>query len=369
MPSASQPFTLALFTLLLTACQPSPDPPPTQAEAPAPEPAEVIAMEVHDPAFHSLVPEDLKLEVLGEGYSWSEGPVWVADGDYLLFSDVPQNVIYRWHETDGVQPWIRPSGYTGSTPREGEPGSNGLVIDAEGRLLLCQHGDRRVARLAQPLAELTVDTAPGDNADNFETVADRFDGKRFNSPNDLVLHPSGDLYFTDPPYGLVGGADSPDRELDHYGVYRIATDGSVTLLHDQLSRPNGIALSPDGTTLYVANSDPQAALWMAWTLGEDGTLSDGRVLHDATSQVSDERPGLPDGMKIDADGNLFATGPGGIWVFSADGKHLGTLRLPDPTANCAFGEDGRSLFVTSNHRLLRVRLNSRGLGFDEPPAS
>ncbi len=354
----------ALAAVLTLACGPATTPEEaTPADTPTDEskPVSVDLFEVHDPSFHDLIPADARIDVLAEGYSWSEGPVWVKDGAYLLFSDVPQNVIHRWSETDGAQPWIRSSGYTDSTPRGGEPGSNGLAIDADGNLVLCQHGDRRLARLRLPVAEQV------DGPHEFVTVADRFDGKRFHSPNDLVIHPSGDIYFTDPPYGLDGGPESPQREMEHHGVYRVATDGSVTLLYADLTRPNGIALSPDGKTLYMANSDPEQAVWMAWSLSEDGQLRDGKIFYDATATVSEERPGLPDGMAVDESGNVFATGPGGVWVFNPEGRHLGTLRLADPTANCTFGDDGRSLFLTSNNRLLRIRLATRGLEFQETP--
>lgn len=325
-------------------------------------------LESHDREFFEVVPEDAEIEVLGTGYTWSEGPVWVrgtgSRGGFLLFSDVPEDTVHRWDEENGVRTWIRPSGLTGDDPRSREPGANGLVIDDEGRLLLCQHGDRRVARLTQPpSAGPWVD----DSAAPFETLARAYDGLRFHSPNDLVIHPGGAIYFTDPPYGLPGGPDSEAREMDHHGVYRLAIDGTVDLVHDGLTRPNGIILSPDGGTLYVANSDPERAIWMSWPVRDDGSLGEGSVFHDATAQVSDERPGLPDGMAVDADGRLFATGPGGVWVFAADGRHLGTLRMADPTANCTFGDDdGRSLFVTSNHRLLRIRMDTVGLGFETP---
>ncbi len=301
-----------------------------------------------DPAFDKLVPKDARVERIAEGFDWSEGPVWVPrDGGYLLFSDVPQNVVYQWKPGAKVREFLRPSGYTGKTPRGGEPGSNGLLLDAKGRLVLMQHGDRRVARLE-------------DGA--FVTLADGYMGKRFNSPNDGVYHSNGDLYFTDPPYGLVKGVDDPARELDFQGVYRLSKDGQVTLLTKELSRPNGIAFSPDEKTLYVANSDPERAIWMAFPVKEDGTLGPGRVFADVTKSVGSKK-GLPDGMKVDAHGNLFATGPGGVLVFSPDGKHLGTFETGEATANCGWGEDGTTLFITADMYIGRVKLNTRGKGF------
>ena len=299
-----------------------------------------------DPALDALVAPDARPEVLARGYKWSEGPVWT--GGAVLFSDVPNNVIWRWHESEGVREFLRPSGYTGSVPRGGEPGSNGLAVDGAGRLYMCQHGDRRIARLAP-------------DGKSFETVADRYDGKRFNSPNDLVVRPNGDVYFSDPIYGLVGHEKDPAREIPWSGVYRARAGGGVDLLDKTLTYPNGLAFSPDGKTLYVAVSDPARAIWMAYDVGGDGGVSNGRVFFDATSFVKAGKKGLPDGMKIDVAGNLFATGPGGVFVFSAAGKHLGTIVTGEPTANCAFGDDGGTLYMTANDKLTRIRLKTRGL--------
>jgi gluconolactonase len=304
-------------------------------------------------ALDELVPPDARFEVLAEGFEWTEGPLWVADGGYLLFSDIPPNSIYRWQEQAGHELWLTPSGYTGSTPRSGEPGSNALLLDPEGQLVLCQHGDRRMARMAADL---------GEPRPEFTTLADLYQGKRLNSPNDAVFHSSGALYFTDPPYGLADGPDDPTRELDFEGVFRLAVDGSVSLLTSELSRPNGIAFSPDEKILYVSNSDPERAVWMAYDVLADGSLENGRVFFDATPWVG-ERQGLPDGMKVDVQGNIFASGPGGILVFSARGEHLGTLSTTRAASNCAFGDDGSTLFVTAHTQLLGIRLTTRGLGF------
>ena len=306
-----------------------------------------------DPRFNQLIPKGARLEQLAEGFIWVEGPVWVKKGGYVLFSDIPNNVVNKWQEGKGVSTYLKPSGYTGKTPRGGkagdEPGSNGLRLDAQGRLVLCQHGDRQVLRI-EPDGKKTV-------------LASRYMGKRLNSPNDLVFKSNGDLYFTDPPYGLPKNWDDPARELDFCGVYRVsAKDGKLTLLTKEMSRPNGIAFSPDEKTLYVANSDPKRAIWMAFDVKADGTLGKGRVFFDATKWV-DKKPGLPDGMKVDQKGNLFATGPGGVFVFAPDGTHLGTIATGDRTANCAFGNDGSVLYVAVNHRLCRIRTSTKGLGF------
>lgn len=313
-----------------------------------------------DPALDALVDPSARFEVLGGGLDWSEGPVWIRDGGFLLFSDVPQNRIYKWRKGDGLTVWLEPSGYTGEVPRAGEPGSNGLVLDGDGRLVLCQHGDRRVARL---------DATWDDPRPSFVTLASTYDGKRFNSPNDLVFDQDGNLYFTDPPYGLEGGPEDPKREIAFQGVYRVSPEGNVTLVTGELTRPNGVGLSPDERTLYVSNSDPERAVWMAYDLKDDGTVGEGRVFFDATPLVGEERPGLPDGFAVDHAGNLFATGPGGIFVFSPDGKHLGTLHTGQATANCTFGGDGKTLYATADAYLLRIPLKTTGLGFEEKTAT
>ncbi len=300
-----------------------------------------------DPRFDELVPADAKLEVLAEGFEWTEGPVWSKSEGYLLFSDIPRNTIYRWDEENGLRVYIRPAGYSGAEPPGFELGTNGLLFDAEGRLVACDHGNRQIVRF---------DTT------NFTrtTLADRYEGKRLNSPNDAVFRSNGDLYFTDPPYGLRGLNDSPLKELPYNGVYRLSADGELTLLTDELSFPNGIAFSPDEKTLYVANSDPNRAIWMAYDVNDDGTISNGRVFFDATPWVKAGRRGAPDGMKVDRSGNLFATGPGGLVVLSPDGTHLGTIVTGQATSNCAFGDDGSTLYITADNLLLRVRLNTRG---------
>jgi len=298
--------------------------------------------------FDKLIPKDAKLERLADGYRWAEGPVWVPrDGGFVLFSDIPNNRVIKWQQGKGASVYLRPSGYTGTEKFTGpEPGSNGLAVDKEGRLILCQHGDRRVARLEDG---------------KFVTLADKYRGKRLNSPNDLVFKSNGDLYFTDPPYGLPKNIDDPNKELDFQGVYRLTPKGELTLLTKEMSRPNGIAFAPDEKTLYVANSDPKLAVWMAFPVQEDGTLGKGRVFFDATKWVGKDRPGLPDGMKVDRDGNLFATGPGGVLVFAPDGTHLGTLATGVPTANCGWGDDGSVLYVTANTALCRIKTSTKGL--------
>ena len=301
-----------------------------------------------DARFDPLIPRDAALEKLAAGFQWSEGPVWVRDGGYLLFSDIPNNAVMKWQEGQGISVFLKPSGYTGAAPRGGESGSNGLTLDGAGRLILCQHGDRRVVRREKD--------------GRWTVLADRYEGKRFNSPNDCAFKSNGDLYFTDPPYGLPKGADDPGRELDFCGVYRLSADGKLTLLVNDMTRPNGIAFSPDEKTLYVSQSDPQKAVWMAFSVRDDGTLDRGRIFFDATGWTK-TRKGLPDGLKVDKAGDLFATGPGGVNVFSPDGTFLGRINTGEPTANCCFAEDGSVLYVTANKYLCRIKTRTKGCGF------
>jgi gluconolactonase len=307
-----------------------------------------------DPALDALVPSDAKMEIIVDGLDWCEGPLWIpADGGFLIFSDIPSNKIYRWDAQHGKQEYLYPAGYTGTTSRGGEIGTNGSTLDKDGRLVLCQHGDRRVARMNAPLDKPEP---------RYVTVADKYDGKRFNSPNDATLHSSGAIYFTDPPYGLEGNMDDPAKELDFQGVYRVTPDGQVTLLTKEMERPNGITFSPDEKTLYVANSHGPRPVIMAYTVLEDGTLGEGKVFFDAT-ELSKTRQGAPDGMEVDENGNLFATGPGGVLIFSPEGKHLGTLKTGQATSNVAFGEDGKTLFITADMYIVRVPLSTKGKGF------
>lgn len=304
------------------------------------------SIEVFDEELHDILDVDAAPAIIGEGFQWSEGPVWVDSHDFLLFSDVPQNRIYKWTEEAGVTIYLEPSGYTGETGREGELGSNGLIIGNDGSLLLCQHGDRRIARMEAPVDQPEPE---------FSTIGDTYEGKRFHSPNDLIQHSSGDVYFTDPPYGLEGYVDDPTMELDFYGVFRIDSEGETHLLTDELTRPNGLAFSPDEELLYVANSDPEKALWMVYDVMEDGNIANGRVFHDATDQVGDA-PGLPDGMKVTREGNIFATGPGGVWIFTPDGNVLGKITTGEFISNCAFDEEERFLYMTADSYLLRLAL-------------
>jgi gluconolactonase len=302
-----------------------------------------------DRALDAVVDVASPIEVLGTGYRWAEGPVWVKDGGYLLFNDVPNNTCHRWKDGEGVTPFLKPSGLTGPIPPGiREAGANGLAIDAEGRLVMADSGTRAVAAVDLKTKAKTI-------------LADRYEGKRFNSCNDVAIHRNGTIYFTDPPYGLAEGDASPLKEQPFNGVYRRSPRGEVHLIASDLKRPNGVALSPDMQTLYVAMSDEARPHILAYPLDVDGGAMDGpRLFHDFAPGIARKLPGLPDGLKVDAAGRVFATGPGGVHVLSPQGKALGLIATGKAIANCAFGEDGRTLFLTSSDMLARVRLKSSG---------
>ncbi len=302
-----------------------------------------------DSRLDQLIAADAKLEVLASGFEWSEGPIWIKDGGYLLFSDIPRNSIMKWKEGEGLSLYMKPAGYTGVADYGREPGSNGLTLGPEGHLTMCEHGDRRISQLTKDGGK--------------RTLADNYQGKRLNSPNDLVYKSNGDLYFTDPPYGLPKNFDDPRRELDFCGVYRLTPTGQLTLLASDMTRPNGLAFSPDEKTLYVAQSDPKQAIWKAFPVNADGMLGEGRIFQDVTTQVG-KMPGLPDGLKVDQNGNLFATGPGGVSIFAPDGTLLGRIDTGEATANCAWGgDDGSTLYITADMYVCRIRTKTKGAGW------
>jgi gluconolactonase len=323
---------------------------PERTRADDKKPQSLGTIERLKPAFDKLIPPGAVLERLTEDvYAWTEGPVWVPrDGGFLLFSDIPNNRVMKWQEGKGASVFLKPSGYNGKRTDLKEPGSNGLLLDPEGRLILMQHGERRVARLEKDGKTITP-------------LAERYDGKRFNSPNDGAFHSNGDLYFTDPPYGLMvkDKEGFPGMEMDFCGVYRLSKAGKLTLLTKEMSKPNGIAFSPDEKTLYVSNSDPKKAVWMAFPVEKDGTLGKGKVFYDATEWAG-KKKGLPDGMKVDKDGNLFATGPGGVLVFAPDATLLGVLATGVPTANCGWGGDGSVLYVCADKAVCRIKTKTMG---------
>ena len=351
-----------------------------------------VAMNVErmDPALDLIVPAQPVLEriVTGPGhraaelqrrFRWTEGPVWIPgsalsrvgavfssehrhelrETGYLLFAEIPSNSIQKWKPGQGVSVFLQPSGYKGKEPFPGpEPGSNGMTLDSRGRLTVAGHAQRDVWRLEHidPKAQLTV-------------LADTYEGKQLNSPNDLTYKSDGSLYFTDPPYGLPGLDKNPDKHLPFSGVYRVRDaeaqkpgappdHAKLQLLVKDLPRPNGIAFSPDEKYLYVDNSEPQK-IWMRYTVQPDGTLADGKLLFDATS---DPRPGAPDGMKVDEKGDIYSAGPGGVWIFSPEGKHLGTLDIPERVGNVAWGgADHKTLYIAASSSIYRIKLTVAGI--------
>jgi gluconolactonase len=300
-----------------------------------------------DPSLDAIISPEAKFEKLAGGFQFTEGPVWVREGNYLLFSDPNNNLIYRWSEDDGVSIYRTHSGYSGTDIGEfGQPGSNGLTLDAQGRVTINEHGNRRVTRLEKN-GQLTV-------------LADRYEGKRLNSPNDLVYKSDGALYFTDPPFGLPKFFADPRKELPYSGVFRVSPDGkNVQLLTKELSGPNGLAFSPDEKYFYVDNWDEKKKIIMRYEVNPDGTLSNGRVFFDMTSAEGED---ALDGMKIDQKGNLYVSGPGGLWIISPEGKHLGTIVGPEHPHNFAWGDDdGKTLYLCAKTGLYRIRLNIPGI--------
>jgi gluconolactonase len=278
-----------------------------------------------DSRLNKIVPAEAALELLAEGFEWSEGPVWIPDGGYLLFSDIPKNTVYKWKEGEGISVFLRPAGLMFFDPDFREPGTNGLMLNINGALTMCDHGNRAIVQL---------------NAENYTRtyLVQRYKGKRLNSPNDLVFDSKGNLYFTDPPYGLKGLNKSPHKELDFNGVYCLTPDKQLVVLTKDLTFPNGIELSPDEKTLYVAVSDWKAPKIMAYDL-KDQSISNGRVFFDAAELKKSGKKGSPDGMVMHPDGYLFATGPGGVLVFAPNGDHIGILETGVATANCTLNDD------------------------------
>lgn len=332
-----KPILFIICVAFLFACTNA----PKQTEIPEEKYATSGSIERIDPLINDLINADAKIEVLASGFLWSEGPLYIEELGGVVFTDVPMNTVYLWTEQDSISVYLQPSGYTGE--KQGKEGANGLILNREGQLVLCQHGDRRLAYMNAPLNEPTS---------TFTTLTDQIDGKRYNSPNDVVMNSNEQYFFTDPPYGLQ--ADDT-QELEYFGVFRLDTNGTVKLLIDSLSRPNGVALSPDESILYVAVSDPDKARYYAYQLNENKDVVEGKMILDVTHLVA-ERKGLPDGLKVDNKGNIFATGPGGVLIISPEGKHLGTILTGFATANCAFNSDKSILYMTAHQHLMRIKL-------------
>jgi gluconolactonase len=301
-----------------------------------------------DPALDNIISSDAKIEIIADGFEWSEGPLWVEKHNMLLFSDVPMNTIYKWTEAKGKEVYLKPSGYTGTVPSVcKEPGSNGLTLDKDGNLVLCQHGDRQMGRMDAPLDKPEA---------KYIALANNYNGKKFNSPNDAVYASWGELFFTDPPYGLQTQDDTdPKKEIPFNGVYRVTSDGKVMLIVDTLTRPNGLAFFPGERELLVANSDPDKPNWYIINMGSD-TVMYANLFYSAIEEAKTMKKGLPDGLKIDRNGNVFATGPGGVYIFNREGKKLGMIKFEESTSNCALSPDEKILYVTNDMYVVRVKL-------------
>jgi gluconolactonase len=310
-----------------------------------------------DPALDAVLAPDAKLEKLAEGFRWSEGPSWYTEKNLsgkvvfngIVFSDVLANTSYRWQEGwDHAEVFLRPSGLLSDIPGFKERGSNGMTRDNDGNLVICQHGERRVVRFQNG---------------TFTVIADKYEGKRFNSPNDVIVAKNGDVIFTDPPYGLDGGKDSKLRELDYCGVYRVSKDGKVTLLTKELSFPNGLALSLDEKTFYVCNTDGALPIIAAFDMKADGTIANRRTFFDEKPFIDPKFPGMPDGMKFDQAGNIWTGAFGGITVINPAGKVIGRLYTGEQTANCNWGDDGSTLYIAADYFLLRIKTKTKGAGW------
>jgi len=321
------------------------------AWAAAPVKIEDARIDRWDPAMDAIVPKDWKIEKLADGFGWAEGPIWVKSGGYLLFTDVPGNKMWKWSEKGGLEKFLDPSGAASPDPEVWrEAGANGLNIFDAQSIVYADTGNRGIQRLDLATKKKTM-------------LAERFEGKRFSSPNDVVKMKNGVLFFSDPPYGFKKFDAAPQKEMAFNGVYRQGADGKVSVVEKDLYRPNGVALSPDEKILYVTQSEPTKAIIMAYSLDAAGNVTGKKLFQDLTELVSDKSPGLPDGLTVAADGTLFTSGPGGIFVLSKEGKRLGRIWDGKATANCKFGDDGKTLYMTSSDMVTRIRLNTKGIGY------
>ena len=331
-------FTICLLAISITAiCQVT-----QQPKYPV-----IGRIERIDPSLDKLILPGAKIEVITDGLDWSEGPLWIEKYKMLIFSDVPQNIIYKWTEAKGKETYLTPSGYTETAKRGGETGSNGLTLDNNGHLILAQHGNRQIALMNAPLDKPSA---------NFTTIANKYQEKKFNSPNDVIVSRNGELFFTDPPYGLEKNMTDPKKEIPFQGVYKVKKNGEVILLTDSITRPNGILLLNNEKKLLVANSDPAKPNWYVFDIIGD-RLANGKIFY-STAGGEKGLKGLPDGMKVDRSGNLFASGPGGIWIFNPAGKLIGKIRVSDPVSNCALSGDEKTLYITNDMYVLRVQMRN-----------
>ncbi|MEO5889061.1 MAG: SMP-30/gluconolactonase/LRE family protein [Ferruginibacter sp.] len=337
----NQLLQVLLAAVILISCQGTqPKTVETQQELPK------SRIEIIDREALAFLDTTAAVETIGKGFNWTEGPLYIADGDYFIFSDIPENKIFKWKEGEGTSVYLTPSGNTGPPKPNSEQGSNGLVLDPDGNLVLCQDGDRRMAKMTAPV------NSP---KPQFVTLTDKYKGKRFNSPNDAVYHPNGDLYFTDPPYGLPKGIQDSARELDFQGVYRLKPNGQLDVLTKDLKYPNGLALSPDSKFLYVASSDDSNYVWMQYELDTSGLVKSEKIFYEVHSYEG-KKLGAPDGMKINKKGYIFATGPEGVWLFNPAGKLIARVYTGQQTSNCAFSTGEQFLYMTCDDFIMRLKL-------------
>ena len=336
---------LWMMVIFLLACKPAVKEETESTETVDQSP---VRIEILDSDVEQILSKAAQIKTIARGFNWAEGPLWLKEEQALIFSDVPENKIYRWSEPDSLSIWLEPSGYTGP-PEKKREGSNGLLLDQKGRLILCQHGDRRIA---------LMDTSTSAPKPRFITIADEWRNKRLNSPNDAAFF-KGELFFTDPPYGLPGQDEDPEKELGINGVYRIGNNGLVILVENSLTRPNGIAFNETKNVMYVANSDPGNAVWMKYDM-TDKNKPVSKVLFDATEEVG-KANGLPDGLKVHPSGYVFATGPGGVWIFSPEDRLSARIHIPQATANCAFDDTFSHLFIAADSTMISVSLETAPL--------
>jgi gluconolactonase len=335
-------FFIAFILLSVVSCKNNPK--ADSAENCAIDPfMEQLTIEIYDPMATTIIDPDAPFEILAKGFWWSEGPLWVDELQAVIFSDVPANKIYKWSEKDSLSIYMESAGHSGKENEDSDKGPNGLILDLENKLVICQHGDRRIARMDAGLKNPQA---------QFITIADNYEGKQFNSPNDLAMDRAGNIYFTDPPYGRP---ENKTGEIGINGVFKVSSDKEVTLLIDSLRWPNGIALSLDQQTLYINQSDPENPVLYRYDIAADGSLENGQVLFDFLA-LAENAMGLPDGLKIHKSGNIFATGPGGVHIISPEGKHLAAIKTGKATANCAFDSDHKYLYTTTTDLLIRVKL-------------
>ena len=292
--------------------------------------------------INKLIDLDSKIEILAEGFDWSEGPVWSKKLNSILFSDVPNNVIYKWNEKEGLSVFSKPIGYSGKVPNLKKAGTNGLTIDSEGNLIICMHGDRMIAKMENL------------NTEKLSSIIRSYNNKLLNSPNDLVYDSYGNLFFTDPPYGLLEGDNDKLKEIPYNGVYKLSPNGDIELLIKNLTRPNGISISNDEKILYVANSDNNNPIIMKYELSKNG-IKNPEVFFDG-KELAKNDIGLFDGLKVHPTGTVFATGPGGVLIIKENGDHIGTIRTEVRTANCAFDDNFEYLYMTSDMFLTRIKI-------------